>query len=98
MYDSLHRTNFQKDRTGILQFLFPFRTVPVQNHGQIASSFDAMLAAHSSGDKARLTEARKHFAKTVWAQTESAFIFSVMTALAAGLKRKTKNTVTKTRS
>ncbi|MBQ2596626.1 MAG: hypothetical protein II581_01850, partial [Oscillospiraceae bacterium] len=88
MYDNLHRTNMQKEKTGLMQFLFPFRTVPVQNHGQIAASFDAMLAAKGKSREEQ-TDAYKHFAKTVWAQTESAVVFSVMTFLAAGLKRKT---------
>jgi hypothetical protein len=72
-----------------MTYLFPFRTVPIQNHGQVASSYEAMLATKGKS-KAEQTAARKFFVKTVWANTESAFIFSLMTFLAAALKRKTR--------
>jgi hypothetical protein len=89
MYDGLHRTAHQKQAGGLVQFLFPFRTVPIQNHGQLAASYEALKASKGKSE-ARQAAAKKFFAKTVWAQTESAFIFSVMTFLAALLKRKTK--------
>ena len=89
MYDGLHRTANQKQHGGIMTYLFPFRTVPIQNHGQVASSYEALLAAKGKS-KAEQAAARKFFAKTVWANTESAFIFSLMTFLAAAMKRKTK--------
>ena len=90
MYDGLHRTANQKQAGGLMQYLFPFRTVPIQNHGQLAASYEAYKAALESKSKAKIKEAGKFFRKTAWAQTESAFVFSVMTFLAATLKRKTK--------
>ena len=91
MYDSLHRNAGQKSReNSLMQYLFPFRTVPIQNHGQIAASYETMQTALKSKDEARIKEAKKFFAKTMWAQTESAIIFSLMTFLAAALKRKTR--------
>lgn len=72
-----------------MQYLFPFRTVPIQNHGQIASAFEALRASKNKSE-AKQAEARRFFAKTVWAQTESAAVFAFMTFLAAVLKRKTK--------
>lgn len=90
MYDGLHRTANQKQAGGLMQYLFPFRTVPIQNHGQLAASYEAYKAARESKNEAKIKEAGKFFRKTVWAQTESAFVFSVMTFLAAILKRKTK--------
>lgn len=89
MYDSLHRTAVQKMSGGIMQYLFPFRTVPIQNHGQLVAAYESMKAAKGKS-KAEKTAATKHFAKTVWAQTESAVVFSLFTLIAAGLKRKTK--------
>ncbi len=89
MYDSLHRTANQKQHGGIMTYLFPFRTVPIQNHGQVAASYEALLASKNKS-KAEQAKAGKFFVKTVWAQTESAFIFSLMTFLAAAMKRKTK--------
>jgi len=90
MYDDLHRNEYQKDREGLMSYLFPFRTVPIQNHGQLANAFENMRAARKSGDKARMKAANRFFRKTVAAQTMSAAVFSVMTFLAAALKRKTK--------
>ena len=90
MYDGLHRTANQKQAGGLMQYLFPFRTVPIQNHGQLAASYEAYKAARESKNEAKIKEAGKFFRKTVWAQTESAFVFSAMTFLAAILKRKTK--------
>ena len=91
MYDSLHRNAGQKSReNSLMQYLFPFRTVPIQNHGQIAASYETLQAALKSKDEARIKDSKKFFAKTMWAQTESAIIFSLMTFLAAALKRKTK--------
>jgi hypothetical protein len=89
MYDGLHRTAHQKQAGGLVQFLFPFRTVPIQNHGQLAASYEALKASRNKS-KAEQAEAKRFFAKTVWAQTESAFVFSLMTFIAAALKRKTK--------
>lgn len=89
MYDGLHRTAHQKQAGGLVQFLFPFRTVPIQNHGQLAASYETLKASKNKS-KAEQAEAKRFFAKTVWAQTESAFIFSMMTFIAAALKRKTK--------
>ena len=91
MYDSLHRNAGQKSReNSLMQYLFPFRTVPIQNHGQIAASYETLQTALKSKDEARIKEAKKFFAKTMWAQTESAIIFSLMSFLAAALKRKTR--------
>jgi hypothetical protein len=90
MYDGLHRTANQKQAGGLMQYLFPFRTVPIQNHGQLAASYEAYKAARENKNEAKIKEAGKFFRKTAWAQTESAFVFSVMTFLAAILKRKTK--------
>lgn len=90
MYDGLHRTANQKQHGGLMQYIFPFRTVPIQNHGQISAAYEGMQAAIESKDKARIQEAKRFFAKTVKAQIQSAVIFSVFTFLAAGLKRKTK--------
>ena len=90
MYDDLHRNEYQKNQNGLIQYLFPFRTVPIQNHGQLANSYENLLAAHKSGDKAWMKAANRFFRKTVAAQTMSAAVFSVMTFLAAALKRKTK--------
>lgn len=91
MYDSLHRNAGQKSReNSLMQYLFPFRTVPIQNHGQIAASYETLQTALKSKDEARIKEAKKFFAKTMWAQTESAVIFSLMSFIAAALKRKTK--------
>lgn len=89
MYDGLHRTANQKQHGGIMTYLFPFRTVPIQNHGQVAASYEALLASKNKS-KAEQAKAGKFFVKTVWAQTESAFIFSLMTFIAAAMKRKTK--------
>lgn len=89
MYDSLHRTAHQKQSGTLTQFLFPFRTVPIQNHGQLAASYEALKASRNKS-KAEQKQAGKFFAKTVWAQTESAAIFALMTFIAAALKRKTK--------
>ena len=89
MYDGLHRTAVQKMSGGLMQYLFPFRTVPIQNHGQLVAAYEAMKASKGKS-KAEQAAAKKHFAKTVWAQTESAVVFSLCTMLAAGLKRKTK--------
>lgn len=88
MYDSLHRNAFQKGQ-GLMQYLFPFRTVPIQNHGQLAAAYETWQASKNKS-KAEQKEAAKFFRKTVWAQTESALVFSLMTFLAAALKRKTK--------
>lgn len=88
MYDSLHRAAIQKT-DGISKYLFPFRTVPIQNHGQIVAAYETMLA-QKHGTKAQKADAQKHFIKTIWANMESAVVFSLLTAVAAGLKRKTK--------
>ena len=90
MYDSLHRNNYQKDKEGIVQYIFPFRTVPIQNHGQLVNAFENYKAAKESGDKARIAKASRFFRKTVVAQTASAAIFAAMTFLANAAKRKTK--------
>lgn len=89
MYDGLHRNSHQKQGGGLMQYLFPFRTVPIQNHGQIASAFEALRASKNKSE-AKQAEARRFFIKTAWAQTESAAVFAFMTFLAAVLKRKTK--------
>lgn len=87
MYDSLHRSANQKS-DGLMKYLFPFRTVPIQNHGQIATAYEALLASKGQG-KAAQRAAWWHMVKTTLAQTESAVIFAVMTFLAAAMKRKT---------
>lgn len=89
MYDGLHRTAHQKQGGGLMQYLFPFRTVPIQNHGQIVAAYETMKAMKGQS-KEKQAAAKKFFAKTVWAQTQSAVVFSLMTFLAAALKRKTK--------
>lgn len=89
MYDGLHRTAHQKQGGGLMQYLFPFRTVPVQNHGQIVAAYETMKAMKGQS-KEKQAAAKKFFAKTVWSQTQSAVVFSLMTFLAAALKRKTK--------
>lgn len=86
MYDGLHRAAIQKGE-GLMQYLFPFRTVPIQNHGQISSHYEAMLAA--KGKQAKAAAAGK-LARTVWANTMSAVVFSMFTMVAALMKRKTK--------
>lgn len=90
MYDTLHRSEDQKDRSGLMQYLFPFRTVPIQNHGQLAASFEAFKAAQKSGDEARIKQAGTFFRKTAIAQTLSAAVFAAFTLFAAAAKRKTK--------
>lgn len=89
MYDGLHRNSHQKQGGSLMQYLFPFRTVPIQNHGQIAAAFETLRASKGKSE-AKQAEARRFFAKTVWAQTESAAVFAFMTFLAAVMKRKTK--------
>lgn len=84
MYDPLHRAGVQKSE-GLLKYLFPFRTVPIQNHGQIALAYEA----YRNATQANKAAAKRHLAKTLWAQAGSAAIFAMMTAIAAGLKRKT---------
>jgi hypothetical protein len=73
-----------------MQYLFPFRTVPIQNHGQLAASFEAFKAAQKSGDEARIKQAGTFFRKTAIAQTMSAAVFAAFTLFAAVSKRKTK--------
>lgn len=89
MYDSLHRTAQQKSGGSLAQYLFPFRTVPIQNHGQMASAYDRLLAAKTKSNTEK-AEAAKFFRKTLIAQIESAVVFSAMTFAAALTKRKTK--------
>lgn len=89
MYDSLHRTAQQKSGGSLAQYLFPFRTVPIQNHGQMASAYDRLLAAKTKSNTEK-AEAAKFFRKTLLAQIESAVVFSAMTFAAALTKRKTK--------
>ena len=84
MYDPLHRSERQKGG-GLMQYLFPFRTVPFQNHGQIVASFEAMKAAKGTS---RAKEATRFFRKTVVAQVKSAIVFSALSMLAAGLRHK----------
>lgn len=88
MYDSLHRNAFQKGQ-GLFQYLFPFRTVPIQNHGQLAAAVETWMASKNKST-AEKKEAAKFLRKTAFAQTESAIVFSLMTFIAAALKRKTK--------
>lgn len=90
MYDTLHRSEDQKDRNGLMQYLFPFRTVPIQNHGQLVASYETMLAARKSGDKARIEAATRFARKTAVAQAMSAAIFATFTLFAQAMKRKTK--------
>lgn len=89
MYDSLHRTAQQKTGGSLSQYLFPFRTVPVQNHGQMVSAYERLLAAKTKGATEK-AESVKFFRKTLLAQIESAAVFSAMTFAAALAKRKTK--------
>ena len=89
MYDSLHRTAQQKTGGSLSQYLFPFRTVPVQNHGQMVSAYERLLAAKTKGATEK-AESVKFFRKTLLAQIESAVVFSAMTFAAALAKRKTK--------
>ena len=86
MYDTLHRSAAQKSDKGLRPYLFPFRTVPAQNHGQIVNAYEEMRAAKGT---ARQKEARRYFAKTIIANTESAIMFSALSFLAAALKHKT---------
>ena len=86
MYDPLHRAGIQK-ADGLMKYLFPFRTVPIQNHGQLAMAYEAWK--NSAGEQKQ--QAKRFLAKTLWAQAGSAAIFTLLTALAAGMKHKTGN-------
>jgi len=76
MYDSLHRSQFQKNSNSMRKALFPFKTQPMQNMGILAN------AAAEFVTKRDKTSAKK-FAKAVSSQVVSNFVFSLMTFAAA---------------
>ena len=76
MYDVLHRSEFQKNKSSVRKFLFPFKTQPMQNMGILAN---AAAELTMKKDKA----SRKKFAKAVASQVTSNLVFSLMTFAAA---------------
>lgn len=76
MYDVLHRSEFQKNKSSVRKFLFPFKTQPMQNMGILAN---AAAELTMKKDKA----SQKKFAKAVASQVTSNLVFSLMTFAAA---------------
>lgn len=71
MYDVLHRSEFQKNKSSVRKFLFPFKTQPMQNMGILANAAAELVMKK---DKA----SRKKFAKAVASQVTSILVFSLM--------------------
>jgi len=86
MYDPLHRPALQKNAGPMARLLFPFRTVPFQNYGQIMDSFGSLQSASKENKKA----AAVHFGKTVWANFESALVFAALGMLSYAIMHKPK--------
>ena len=86
MYDPLYRNQLQKSKAGsTLQAMFPFKTVPFQNYGQIMDSIGSWQEAMRSGDKEQKKQASKHMAKTMYANFLSALVFAGLTILGNGV-------------
>ena len=81
MYDVLHRSEFQKNKSSVRKFLFPFKTQPMQNMGILANAA-AELAMKK--DKA----SRKKFAKAVASQVTSILVFSLMNFATAWMRHR----------
>lgn len=76
MYDALHRSEFQKNKSSVRKFLFPFKTQPMQNMGILADAAAEMMTKRDAAS-------RKKFAKAVASQISSNIVFSLMTFAAA---------------
>jgi hypothetical protein len=76
MYDALHRSEFQKNKSSVRKFLFPFKTQPMQNMGILADAAAEMMTKKDASS-------RKKFAKAVASQITSNLVFSLMTFAAA---------------
>ncbi len=81
MYDVLHRSEFQKNKSSVRKFLFPFKTQPMQNMGILAN---AAAELTMKKDKA----SRRKFAKAVASQVTSNLVFSLMTFAAAWMRHR----------
>ena len=86
MYDPMHRPALQKNAGPMARLLFPFRTVPFQNYGQIMDAFGSFQAASKENKKA----AAVHFGKTLWANFESALVFAALGMLSYAIMHKPK--------
>jgi hypothetical protein len=84
MYDPLHRPELQRNTLDFVKMMFPFKTVPFQNYGQIVDAFGMMQEAKRNGSKEQKKTAAKHLGKTIWANFESALVFSLITMIVQG--------------
>lgn len=81
MYDSLHRSEIQKNSNELLKSVFMFKTQPLQNTGII---YDAIMDYQANkGNKNLKAEKKKKLAKAVSSQMVSAFTFVAMTFIAS---------------
>ncbi len=81
MYDSLHRSEIQKNSNELLKSVFMFKTQPLQNTGII---YDAIMDYQANkGNKNLKVEKKKKLAKAVSSQMVSAFTFVAMTFIAS---------------
>ena len=81
MYDVLHRSEFQKNKSSVRKFLFPFKTQPMQNMGILANAAAELVMKK---DKA----SRKKFAKAVASQVTSILVFSLMNFATAWMRHR----------
>lgn len=81
MYDVLHRSEFQKNKSSVRKFLFPFKTQLMQNMGILAN---AAAELTMKKDKA----SRKKFAKAVASQVTSILVFSLMNFATAWMRHR----------
>ena len=87
MYDSLHRAEVQKG-TGFTKYLFPFKTVPFQNKGQIFNAIGEYSAAIQSKNKSEIKRTGKFLYNTVEANVRSVLIFSALSLVARIVQHK----------
>lgn len=81
MYDSLHRSEIQKNSNELLKSVFMFKTQPLQNTGII---YDAIMDYQANkGNESLRAEKKKKLAKAVSSQMVSAFTFVAMTFIAS---------------
>lgn len=88
MYDTLHRSEMQKNN--IANKFFMFKTQPLQNAGMIYEATHELAVAKASGDEALKKKAAKKLGNVMLAQARSAITFALMTMLANAIKGKMK--------
>lgn len=88
MYDSLHRAEIQKATESFTKYLFPFKTVPFQNEGQIFSAIGEYATALKTGTKAETKAAAKYAYNTVAANVRSGLVFAALFIVAGAVQHK----------